>query len=75
MKMTKEIRNVKVIVDRDHGTANEGWYIRHDEYVDGELSQARLDNGIDASSEAEAIDEAVRYFGGGVDASDIEVVK
>jgi hypothetical protein len=74
MMMTKEIRNVKVIFDRDHGRENEGWYIRHDEYVDGELSQANLDNGIDAASESEAVAAAVRYFGGAVVAEQIEVI-
>lgn len=77
MAATKEIRNVSLIFDRDHGSENEGWYIRHDEYVDGECLNRACDNGLDctdANDVEAAIAEAVRYFGGKVSREEIKVV-
>lgn len=56
--MTIKKRNVQVIYDLDHGTENEGWYSRHDEYDEsGELLNGACDNILDAETAEEAVEE------------------
>lgn len=69
--MTYEIRDVQVIYDRDHGTENEGWYSRHNEYdAHGNRVNAVCDNPLDATTINQAIDEARECLGIG---DDVEV--
>ncbi len=74
----KTIKNVQLIFDRDHGTSNEGWCTRHDEYdttrryndyldtyiVDEYPTNKSVDDPIDGDTEAEALENArVRFPG------------
>ena len=71
-------RHVQLIYDRDHGTENEGWYTRHDEYTQaGALRNRACDNALDAADVDDveaALDEAVAYYGGRVTREDIAVI-
>lgn len=55
-----ERRNLRLIYDRDHGPENYGWYTRCDEYLDGELLNAAVEEWVNSGDADYSLEDAIK---------------